>query len=246
IKQTETVAGVKLRSASSTNTPDYLLEITSEQNQQPTSKALLLYIDNASNDYVPAEDSYKLFSENSLAHVLVYLRSSDGYALDINSIGNLEQAIPLGIRTNQKGQIRLKFEGTDKFLDKANVFLHDTKANKVTNMSLYKEYTFNKDEDDLYLENRFYITFNNGSPTGIKGLESASVSIQNPAPQTLQILSNADNPLGHVQITDLQGKILVSKDVQATSYIYPVKIPGLYIVRVTRKESVEVKKVIIK
>jgi hypothetical protein len=113
-------------------------------------------------------------------------------------------------------------------------------------MSLYKEYTFNKTEDDLYLENRFYITFNNHSPTGIQGLESASVSIQNPAPQTLQILSNADSPLGYIQITDLQGRILVSKEVQATSYTYQVKIPGVYIVRVTGKESVEVKKIVIK
>jgi hypothetical protein len=243
IQQTGMVSGPdnKLRSASSTNTHDYLLEITAEQNQQPTSKALLLYMDNASNHYVPAEDSYKLFSENSKAHVLVYLRSSDGYALDINSIGNLEQAVPLGIRTNQKGQIRLKFEGTDKFLDKANIFLHDTKASKVTNMSLYKEYTFNKEEDDLYLENRFYITFNNGSPTGIKGLESASVSIQNPAPQTLQILSNNGKPLGRIQITDSQGRALLSDDIKSSSYTYRVKTSGMYIIRV----GSDVKKAII-
>jgi hypothetical protein len=248
ITETRAVTGPdnRLRSSSQVSSPDYLLEITSEQNQQTPSKALLLYMENASNDYVPAEDSYKLFLENSLAQVLVYLRSADGYALDINSIGNLEQAVPLGIRTNQKGQIRLKFEGTDKFLDKANIFLHDTKANKVVNMSLYKEYTFNKDEDDLYVENRFYITFNNNLPTGIQGLESASVSIQNPAPQTLQILSNTDSPLGHVQITDLQGRIWVAQDVPTTSYTHQVKTPGVYIVRVTGKESVEVKKIIIK
>jgi hypothetical protein len=241
IKQTETVAGVKLRSASSTSTPDYLLEISSEQNQQPTSKALLLYMENASNDYVPAEDSYKLFPENSLAHVLVYLRSSDGYALDINSIGSLEQAIPLGIRTNQKGVIRLKFEGTDKFLDKANVFLHDTKENKVINMSLYKEYTFNKEEDDLYLENRFYITFNNASPTDIKGLESASVSIQVTKKHTFQILSHNGNSLGRIQIMDIQGHCLLSEDVKSSSYTYQVKTPGMYIIRV----GSAVKKVII-
>jgi hypothetical protein len=243
ITETRTLSGPnnKLRSASSTNTLDYLLEITTEQNQQPTSKALLLYMNNASNAYIPAEDSYKLFSEDSKAHVLVYLRSSDGYALDINSIGNLEQAVPLGIRTNQKGQIRLKFEGTDKFLDKANIFLHDTKANKVTNMSLYKEYTFNKDEDDLYLENRFYITFNNGSPTGIKGLESASVSIQMPEKRTVQILSNNGNSLGRVQITDVQGRNLVSEDVKSSSYTYQVKTPGMYIIRV----GSDVKKAII-
>jgi hypothetical protein len=109
-------------------------------------------------------------------------------------------------------------------------------------MSLYKEYTFNKDEDDLYLENRFYITFNNGSPTGIKGLESASVSIQSPAPQTLQILSNNGNPLGRVQITDVQGRNLVSEDVKSSSYTYRVKMSGMYIIRVGSK----VKKILIK
>jgi hypothetical protein len=109
-------------------------------------------------------------------------------------------------------------------------------------MSLYKEYTFNKDEDDLYLENRFYITFNNHSPTGIKGLELASVSIQTPEKRTVQILSNNGNSLGHVQITDVQGRNLVSEDVKSSSYTYQVKTPGMYIIRV----GSEVKKILIK
>jgi uncharacterized repeat protein (TIGR01451 family) len=240
ITKTITRPGENLRS-STTSIPT-MLEITAGRNGQNMSKNLLIYMDNASQAYVPAEDSYTLFSQNSLTPVIVYTRSSDGYALDINTIGSFDRSIPLCVRTSQKGDIHLKFAGMERF-DNTKIFLHDTKTGVVTDLSENDEYVFNKNEDDLYVENRLFLTF--GAITGIQSVKTAAVSVQNLQDQRIRIVSNNGSPLGKIQIMDVQGRVLETKEVQTSSYVFHAKVTGVYLIRITNSEKSEVKKAVI-
>jgi hypothetical protein len=242
ITKTVTQPTKSLRSAA---TPIFCsLEITAEKDAQSMSKSLLIYNENASSAYLPEEDSYTLFSLSSLTPVIVYTRSSDGYALDINSIGNFDQPVAVGIRTSQKGEIRLRFSGAEQFAGLIKIFLHDIKADKVIDLSWNTEYVFTKDEDDLYVENRLFLTFD--IIADIHSAKSASsISVQNLQGQSVRIVSNDGSPLRKIQIMDAQGRVLVTDDVQSSTYTFSATIKGIYFLCVTNSEGTEVKKIVI-
>jgi hypothetical protein len=242
ITKTYTQPGAILRSGSEALPP--ILDISAEMDGLIMSRNLLVYMENASSAYVPEEDSYTLFSLNSLTPVIVYTRSSDGYALDINSIGNFDQPVDVGIRTSQKGEIRLRFSGAEQFAGLIKIFLHDIKADRVIDLSWDTEYVFTKDEDDLYVENRLFLTFD--IITDIHSAKStSSISVQNLKGQSVRILSNDNSPLGNIQIMDIQGRVLVTEAVQSSGYIFSATIKGIYLVRVTNSEGTQVKRTVI-
>jgi hypothetical protein len=133
-----------------------MLEIFAERGIQ-ASKALLLYKEEASPDYRLHEDSYKLFPSDVTTQVMVYMRSCDGYALDINTIGGFREQVALGVYASEAGAITLRFAGMES-LGNVQIRLHDTRANRVIDLSEQSEYTFTKyDTEPLYLEDRFYL-----------------------------------------------------------------------------------------
>jgi hypothetical protein len=228
-----------LRSSAPAYRPDYMMEITAGQNGQDISKALLIYHNTASNAYNPEEDSYSLFANNTQEPVIVYTRSSDLQALDINVIGNLSQNVALGVRTSMKGSIRLKFSGIEYFKNKTDVYLIDSKLNKAIDLSLQNVYDFDKTEDEIFLDNRFFIRF--GSQTRLNEIAAADVLITQPKARTIRIVSNDGNPLKNLQIMDIQGRLLVSEK-ETPGYTYQAKAQGVYLVRV----GSIVKKVVVK
>jgi hypothetical protein len=206
------------------------------------SKALLLYPGNASNNYNPEEDSYRLFPEGNESPLLVYTRSIDGYALDINSIGNFEEIVPLGIHTSLKGDITLQFSGTATFGDK--VYLHDTKTSQIIDLSRQNEYTFTKNDDALYLEDRFYLSFN--SPTDIEIVKSSSISVISSS-HSIDIISKDNTPIQSIRIADIQGRYLLNEErLSVVNYHYSINTPGIYIIQITTGDNTETKKVVVK
>ncbi len=213
-----------------------LLYVTAKRDKQE-SHAVLVHWEGGSKDFFPEEDSRKLFDETAFAPVLIYLQSGDRIALDIHTTDDLTE-IPVGIRTSQTGEITLNFSGMESFGNRT-IYLHDRKTGQVVDLKEQNGYVFSKDEPDLFIENRFYIVF--GSPTGLDTSIENRISVINPAPRTIQIMS--DEPLGTVEIIDLQGIILANKeDICNSQYSYQVPFPGVYIVRVMG----EARKIIVK
>jgi hypothetical protein len=191
----------------------------------------LLRRQGASYAYRLEEDSRKLFSADLTAPVALYLRSSDGYALDISSVGGVQERVAVGVRTSEAGKITFSFSGMESFDGKQRIYFQDTKENRVIDLRVEKEYSFIKAESDgLYLENRFYLTFENFT-TGLQEVKTSPVSI-GASPQGIHILSNDGSPLGNVRIFDAQGNCLMNGNLSAPSYLHPVNTPGIYIVRV--------------
>jgi hypothetical protein len=194
--------------------------------------------------YVPSEDSYKLFvsgmlgSNDVLASVQVYTRSSDGYALDINCIGTGEQdiTIPLCIRTSEKGGIVLNFSGMESFGESTGIYLYDAQhPQRLIDLKTQPEYVFDKTEDALYLENRLSLVIGKAlQPLGIEtASESSAVCILSLSPRKLKIVSESGKVLGSVRITDAWGRVVLDNPaVSSSTYEYQTPAPGIYIVRV--------------
>jgi hypothetical protein len=234
-------AADQLRSGNPESAPTPVLDIQAIRGED-RSKALLLYFNTASNDYDPEEDSYALFPEENETTVMVYTRSVDGYALDINSIGSIGDIVPLGVRTSVKGEITLRFSGMESF-GNTKIYLYDRQENQTIDLSLRNEYTFNKTDGALYLDDRFYLTLN--SPTGIESLSASSISVGSSS-YGIDILSKDGAPLRRLRITDMQGRLLVNEEhLSPAGYHYPVG-SGIYIVRVSSDRETVTRKVIVK
>lgn len=229
--------GQNLRSDSS---PLPQLMITAQKGTQ-TSKALLVEMPGASPEYIPEEDSYKLFPESSLIPVLVYTRSKDGYALDINTISDLSEPVPIGIRTSVPGEITLKFSGMEEY----NLLLHDTKQGNVIPLSSQTEYTFTKDSgEDLFLDNRFYLTLKN--TTAIKSPDSHSLIIRSAGSRTVEIFSLDGSLIKQIQILNTNGQLVMQRvGSYSESQILQIEKPGIYIIKAVSDKTSLVEKVIV-
>jgi len=227
------------------------LDITTVHGES-RNKALLLYKHGVSSEFDLNKDSYQLFPErlkdglplitdNSYKPVIVYLKSSDGYSLDIHTIGGYEKTVPVNIRTSLKTDITLEFSGLESFEDLLTIYLHDTKTNTLIDLSQTPVYTFNKDTDDLYLDGRFYLSFRVN--TGIEIVNNSGISV-NGAAGYINVISNDGSPLQNLRVYDLQGKLLFDKDkLSVSSYRYKVPASGVYIVQAAGKNGVAREKV---
>jgi hypothetical protein len=220
------------------------------------SKALVLQGEAYSTNYLPSEDSYKLFVSGMsldpetaldvLKPVEIYTRSSDGYALDINLIGTSEQdiTVPLGIRTSEKGEITLNFSGMESFGESTGIYLYDAQhPQRLIDLKTQPEYVFDKTENELFLENRLSLVIGKAlQPLGIEpASESSAVRVLSLSPRKLKIVSESGKALGNVRITDAWGRtVLDNPAVSSSVYEYQTPTPGIYIVRV----GAEVKKVV--
>ncbi|MDR2058230.1 MAG: hypothetical protein LBP83_08155 [Dysgonamonadaceae bacterium] len=235
---TEVSPGAPLRSASA-GAPFRTLKINALRAGH-ASQALLLLRENGSHDYISSEDSHKLFPGSDSVSVMVYTRSADGYALDINTIGDFSLEVPVGIRTARPGEIRLKFAGMESFDAGTSVFLHDRLSGTVVNLSETDEYVFEKYGGELYLENRFFLTFSGA--VDIREIASGpDITIRRLAEGRVRIASNG-GALGSIQITDIRGKVIVSQKVAEPFYEFHAPSPGIYIVRVSNSAGTGVKK----
>jgi hypothetical protein len=205
------------------------------------SHALLLQRANASRNYVSSEDSHKLFLDNDSVSVMVYTRSADGYALDVNTVGELNQGVSIGIRSTQPGEIRLKFNGITDFGNNTAIYLHDMLTGLSVKLSEGSEHVFNKEDNELYLENRFFLTFS--EVTGIQEMSPGSeIVIRQLSEGKVRIASDNGFPLGKLQITNIQGKVIISQEVKESFYTFRVPAPGIYLVRVSNSTGTKVRK----
>jgi hypothetical protein len=224
--------------------PDYTLEIMAEREEKPSSRILVSYAAGASPGYVPEEDSYTLFPANSLAPAILYTRSADGYALNVNATNDLGRIVPLGIRTSKKGEVRLKFTGMESFGNEVKIYLHDTQINQVIDLDVAGEYVFNKTDAELYSEDRFFLSFR--SATGIGRINASNgLIVRQSSPLTIEVRSNDGSELKNLQITNMQGQQVVLQSGIRSGSTYRMPAPGVYIVRATGNETIEVAKIVV-
>ncbi|MDR2057936.1 MAG: DUF4115 domain-containing protein, partial [Dysgonamonadaceae bacterium] len=99
---------------------------------------------------------------------------------------------------------------------------------------------------ELYIENRFFLTFSGQADIPPANAARSNIIVQRLAPQTVRIASDSGSPLGRLQITDVQGKVIISREVKESSYTFRAPAPGVYIVRVGNSAGVRLRNLVIK
>ncbi len=230
-KMTTTVPGEKLRTTTSVADPELLSIKVSKGNI--SNKSLLYY----HPDFIPEEyvDVSKAFLNNITEPVTVYTLSQKGNLLDIQNVDDIEKPIFLGFRTSTIGDFEFSFEGINTFASDYNVYLTDMGEDSPiqVNLSDFPYYTFKKMNSNLFINDRFYLTFIQKSIiTDVPNLESTigiDVIVQ---PGKIKILSVDGSLLKDIGVYDLQGKTInMQKNIQVSQIELPVQNAGIYIVR---------------
>jgi hypothetical protein len=222
----------KLKSAKSNIKPDLLKVIVEKDGKQ--NPTYILFNEQATNSYKDREDSYKLFVAGVTEPVSVYSRSSDDFALDINIFGDCKEMISLGIRTSTTGNITLNFEGIEDFVSEYDVFLIDKVENRKIDLRKTPVYSFEKTTDELFMDNRLYLSFDGITGTQLVEQSSTSIFMQG----NLLKVTSSDN-IKQVQVVDMQGRtIAIESNINNHAYTRKLESNSMYIVKVlTDKES---------
>lgn len=244
---TETVAATagSLPTLRSTDNNMYpvALEI-SAQKAGEFSKTLLLHFAGASNSYRPEEDSYKVFSPYAKSPLVVYTRSTDGIALDINSIESFDSPVALCFATTQTGEITFTFDGFEEFAEYADVYLHDTYAEALINLTERIEYRFTKTGSEQFVEDRFSLLFV-PKTVNMDKVAFGDVKVFNEASGMVQVVSA--NDIQSVQVFDMQGRTInAMPQVNDKVCSFSLNKQGVYLVQVISGNKRSTHKVIVK
>jgi len=208
--------------------------------------ASLLYYQGASNNFVPGEDSYKLYIGKmddylNTAPLVLYTSSSDGYPLEVNTFGDTEKSIKLGIRTSLTGEIKLDFAGLENFISGKEISLRDLKTGANINLRETPFYTFTKESEETEVNNRFLLVFSDA--TGLDDIQAHSILIFTEGDR-LQVISG-NSLLKMVQVFDLQGRLLQGVSPQSRTFSTTIDHQGVYIIKAQSETGSEIRKIII-
>ena len=243
VKTVSTVIPVRgslsLRSDQATK-EENIIRIKAE-NSYSASYAIIEYKEGASNGYAPREDVRKLFSPDYNVPSIYSLEGGTPVDINfINSAGNI--VVPLGIKTNQTGEIKLTFTGMDHYFKASKIELIDALANKTVDLTGKPSYTYSFNNTEKGISNgRFSLRISTSvtALTDVDAKERANVYGNS---KGIYVVSS--EPVQKLEVYDLTGRKLYESHSNA-SY-YPLQNNhgnAPLIVKVTTNNSVKTAKI---
>jgi len=211
-----------------------ILRIQAE-NDFAVSYAVIGYREKASNSYVQGEDVDKLFSPYSYVPSIYSLAGN--VPVDINLIDNdRDVTVPLGIKTEQTGEIRLTFTGMDRYSKVSKIELVDALENRTIDLSGKSSYTYTFNQQGTGIQNgRFSLRFRNLATALPDSIHSEDLNIYGDA-KGIYVVSSASDPVQQVLVYDLQGRKVYESTGNAKYYPLPENLGRLpLIVKVATK-----------
>ncbi|MCD7973280.1 MAG: VCBS repeat-containing protein [Candidatus Azobacteroides sp.] len=160
---------------------------------------------------------------------------TDETLLDICHLSDLSEPVWLGLRTASTGKMKFRFEGLREFASGYDIYLTDLGGEipVQTDLRVFPYYRFEKTEEDMFVHNRFYVSFIN-SPTSIpEELKPANQGIDIiKTKEGVKVISVDGSSLKDVVVYDLQGRNLMrQKDINSlVSEIY-IPVKGIFLVK---------------
>ncbi|MFV8327265.1 T9SS type A sorting domain-containing protein [Flavobacterium sp. ZS1P14] len=215
-------------------------------NNQGVRQLALAFIPGATDGVDRAMDAMSS-SDDAPADVYFVLEDSEFVIEAVNF--NIDKKIPIGFRNADQANYKITVKEILNFTEANTVYLHDKVADKYFDIKNdFHEITLPAGVNNT----QFEITFKSNAALGVKDLASQSfVVYQNNATKNLTINNPLFIDLATCSLYDVAGKLIFSKNdlgVNA-SYKFPTSGlgDGIYIVKLSTKEAIEVgKKIIIK
>ena len=193
-----------LRSAQETK-EENLLRIKAE-NQWTASYAVIAHQEKASNGYIKGEDVQKLFSPLSYVPEIYLL--ADDVPVDINFINSNSDAvilIPLGIKTEQLGEIRLTFTGMDHYVKASKIELVDALENRTVDLTGKSNYTYTYNHTEKGILNGRFLLRIGTSMTALPNTVSDNLNVYGNS-KGIFVISSPSDPVLQMTVYDFQGR----------------------------------------
>lgn len=228
-----TSPGNRLRSAIDKDASEELLSIRLEKDGQFNRSHLVHYpsgLSDASLRNVP-----QAFLESVTSPVAVYFVLAGEALFDICHVNDLSQPITLGLRTTSTGQLELRFEGLRAFAAEYDIYLTDLYGDtpRQIDLRVFPYYRFEKEKEDLFVNDRFYLSFVKRTPSLVEDVkeDNEGIAMFN-TDEGIRVVSVDGSSLKDIRIYDLQGRLLYTLSCQET-YDQAVMLPlgGIYLVR---------------
>ena len=188
----------------------------------------IIRIRNGSSFYRDREDALKIYSFN-IEIPQLFSQSIDDARLSVNSLPsvNAETNIALGMLIPTTGSYYLSIESVSEYLANNSVLLEDKLLgtwHKLTESS----YEFNAETDEI--ADRFVLHF---GVVGIDELTTIVTQEPNVWQNAGQLFIQSKNDIQKLEIFDLQGRKVVSREIEGNNASIPLNLPtGIFLVRV--------------
>jgi hypothetical protein len=231
--------GAGLRSATLNRPSRLKLKIYKYDKLQ--SEAEIRYKQGASNGFDENEDAWTLFSENVKKAAIIYSKIENS-AASINTLGNINEHIPLGIKTTEASELKFEIEGAETF--DGEVYLVDAAVQGTEiNLKETPEYTFQNTTGDI--PDRFYIRVK-GATTGINNTAAGRGILICREHGKIVITGDANDPLLSIEISNAQGQVIVKQAPASSSVSIPVPAGNrVIVVKAVSEKTQQVKKLLI-
>ena len=219
-----TVSATKVSSASDTKSfsavnPILTLTATSKQGQ---SRAAVVQKSDASNQYEADKDAVALLDSEIDAPMAYTVAGS--YAAAVNAIHDYKN-VPLGVYAKDGEEVELSIEGASQLV--SPLYLYDAVTRSTTPIE-GDSFTLNLTGSS---HGRYFLT----TDEGIKA--EGDIRIYSPADGQLIIASTPSDRLKQVQVYDLNGRMVESRQNVGTATCQLYVPGGIYIVRVQSEQG---------
>lgn len=209
------------------------LVITAERGGMQSS-ALVLQRGEASNDFLPEEDT-EVFLNSDLVNAPTVYTLCGRLATTINSIRDFT-CLPLGVESSSDAPCTLTFQGVEMLAD--SVALYDAVEQKLTPLESGMTVKVSGQT-----QNRYYLL--GGMPTAIEAAEATHLQIFTEG-RTATVIASTTEPLLNVRCYDMAGQLVYSASPQSAEHSFSLPIAGVYIIDAQTEHDRKTMKVVVR
>ena len=192
------------------------LVITAERDKYQSS-ALVMQREQASNDFLPSEDT-ETFITSDLEHVPTVYTLCGRLATTINSIHDF-RSLPIGVESNSDAPCTLTFKGVEMLGD--SIAFYDALEQKLTPLKSGMTVSVSGQT-----QNRYYLV-----RSLIKEEAAAETHLQIfTEGLTAKVIASTAEPITSVRCYDTAGRLIHSASPQTSEYSFSLPIAGVYII----------------
>lgn len=209
------------------------LVITAERGGMQSS-ALVLQRGEASNDFLPEEDT-EVFLNSDLVNAPTVYTLCGRLATTINTIHDFS-CLPLGVESSSDAPCTLTFQGVEMLAD--SVALYDAVEQKLTPLESGMTVKVSGQT-----QNRYYLL--GGMPTAIEAAEATHLQIFTEG-RTATVIASTTEPLLNVRCYDMAGQLVYSASPQSAEHSFSLPIAGVYIIDAQTEHDRKTMKVVVR
>jgi hypothetical protein len=209
------------------------LVITAQRGSDKSS-ALVMRSDDASDDFLPTEDTETFISIEDLKQVPMVYTLCGRLATTVNSIHDF-RCLPVGVESASSAQCVLTFEGVELLGD--SVAFYDAVEKTLTPLESGMQFAVSGQT-----QNRYYLV---SSLMQEEAAEETHLQIFTEG-LTAKVIASTAEPIVSVRCYDTAGQLVHAASPQTTEYSFRLPAGGVYIVEAQTDSDRKTKKVMTK